>query len=485
MKLVLKVLLFLFAASILMTLVFVFRVQPSMRIWEQYKVIYFLATYKNDEIRSAISDNSLLDYIVFEDPEYHHVWKNIIMPGSEPVTVRNYSLQSLRDFFFYDKSGDFKIIYVPDDIFTEVISKIKKSSLSFGTDSVAQYPYLYPAVCFAVLLLLTILGRISFTHSVCAVPLVLFCLWCPLYSSASGAVCILFAFYAAEQYSGRKYGINKALLNPVVLISLVLSFFSISVSGIKLSILYLISVLSCISLWISIKYIEKLSVSSCHFRYVPILTSKNIKPFRRVTIVAVSSLAVASVVLCFFFFISSGVIKSVGKDGLYLPSPSEYTDEGGLNTSTYSQIKELRVKEQGEELDSDTEIYPDITDFIDEYWFNTRLQYIRLADSNKYDEIKPGDTISIPAFTEDKEGIHYTQKVFETFDDDFLVKLQNDFNQNGGAEKFLSSQDKMFTTKYIKAGDTSHDITSILAIVSLFLLFVILLTLRLIKGCKK
>ncbi len=485
MKLVLKVLLFLFAASVLMTLVFVFRVQPSMRIWEQYKVIYFPAKYTNDDIKAAISDTSLLNRIVFEDPEYHHVWKNVIMPGNEPVKSRNFSLESLRDFFFYDKSGDFKIIYVPDEISSDVISLIKKSALQFGTDSVAQYPYLYPAVCFVALVLLAILGRISFLHSVCAVPLVLFCLWCPLYSSVSGAVCALFAFYAAEQYAGRKHGIPKALLNPAVLISLVISAFSIATGGVRLSILFVLSVVSCVSLWISTKYIEMFSASSCHFRYVPILTSRNIQPYKRITIVAVSSLAVASVVLAVFFFISSGLIKSAGKDGLYLPSPSEYTVDDGFSVSAYSELKELRTKEADVDVDYPAENSPDIADFIDEYWLNIRSQYVRLSDSYLYDDLKPGDTISIPEFTEDKDGIHLSQKVFETFDDDFLGNLTDAFYKNGGAERFLSSQNKMFTTQYVKAGDTSHDVTSVLAIISLFVLFVILLTLRLIKGCKK
>ena len=485
MKLVLKVLLFLFTASVLMTLVFVFRVQPSMRIWEEYKVIYFPAQYSNDKIQAAIGDSSLLSRIVFEDPEYHHVWKNVIMPGCKPVESRNFSLEELRDFFFYDKSGDFKIIYVPDEISSDVINLLKKSPLQFGTDSVAQYPYLYPAVCFAALVLLSLLGRISFLHSVCAVPLVLFCLWCPLYSSVSGAVCALFAFYAAEQYAGRKHGIPKALLNPAVLISLVISVFSIATGGIKLSILFMMSVLACVSLWIFSKYIEMFSSSSCHFRYVPIITSRNIQPFKRITIVAVSSLAVASVVLTVFFFLSSGLIKSTGKDGLYLPSPSEYTVEDGINVSAYSELKELRAKEHEDVTDYNAESSPDIADFIDEYWLNIRSQYIRLSDSVLYDDLKPGDTISIPEYTEEKDGIRLSQKVFETFDDVFLDNLSEAFYKNGGAERFLSSQNKMFTTKYVKAGDTSHDVTSVLAIISLFVLFVILLTLRLIKGCKK
>ena len=485
MKFVLKGLLFLLIASILMMIVFLFRVQPSMRIWEQYKVIYFPSQCSDDEIRSSINDEDLLDLIVFGNADYHHVWKSLINSGSEPIEKRNFSMKEIRDFFFYDKSGEYKIIYVPDDIATDVINRLKKNSLSFGTDSVAQYPYLYPILCFSVLVLLMVFGRIPFIHTVCAVPLVLFSLWCPLYSSATGAICVLFALYTAEQYSGRKHGISKALLNPAIIICFVVSMFSITTNGMHLTILFLLSVASCISLWVSIKNIELLSISNCHFRYVPILTSRNIQPYRRVTIFAVSSLAVAAVVMTVFFFISSGVIKSVEKNGLYLPAPSEYTETQGINVSSYSELKKLRTIEQDINTDSDVSNSPDMGDFIDEYWLNTRSPYVRLTDESSYYEIEPGDTISIPMFTEDAEGIHASQKIIETFDDDFLDRISEAFYQNGGAERFLSSHGKLFTTKYIKAGDTSHDITSVLAIISLFVLFVILLILKLIKGCKK
>ena len=83
------------------------------------------------------------------------------------------------------------------------------------------------------------------------------------------------------------------------------------------------------------------------------------------------------------------------------------------------------------------------------------------------------------------DGIHMEQRIIETFDDSFLQKVTEAFIENGGAEKFLATSDKVFTTTYKKAGDTSHDLNSMLSIISLFVLFVILLTLRLIKGCKK
>ena len=485
MRFVLKGSLFLLIASILMMFVFLFRVQPSMRIWEQYKVIYFPAQCSDDEICASINDDNLLNLIVFGNTDYRHAWKSLISSGNEPIESRNFSMKEIRDFFFYDKSGEYKIIYVPDDIATDVINRLKKNSVSFGTDSVAQYPYLYPILCFAVLVLLMIVGRIPFIHTVCAVPLVLFSLWCPLYSSATGVICVLFALYTAEQYSGRKHSISKALLNPAIIICFLVSVFSIATSGINLTILFLLSIGSCISLWVSIKNIESLSISNCHFRYVPILTSRNIQPFRRVTIIAVSSLAVAAIVMTVFFFISSGVIKSVEKNGLYLPAPSEYTENQGINVSSYSELKDLRTKEQDIAIDSDLADSPDMVDFIDEYWLNIRSPYIRLADDSSYYEIEPGDTISIPVFTEDAEGIHASQKIIETFDDDFLERISEAFYQNGGAERFLSSHEKLFTTKYVKAGDTSHDITSVLAIISLFVLFVILLILKLIKGCKK
>ena len=83
MKLVLKVLLFLFTASVLMTLVFVFRVQPSMRIWEEYKVIYFPAQYSNDEIQEAI-DTYLNTYINAYGDDY-------VEPGGKIISNKEIS----------------------------------------------------------------------------------------------------------------------------------------------------------------------------------------------------------------------------------------------------------------------------------------------------------------------------------------------------------------------------------------------------------
>ena len=99
--------------------------------------------------------------------------------------------------------------------------------------------------------------------------------------------------------------------------------------------------------------------------------------------------------------------------------------------------------------------------------------------------MSPGDVISIPSYTEDSDGIKASQRIIETFDDSFLQKIKESFMENGGAERFIASNDRLFATTYTKAGDTSHDMNSILSIISLFVLFVILLTLRIIKGCKK
>ena len=474
MKSVVKIVLFLLAASFFMTLVFFFRIHPTIRIWEQYKVFFFPAELSLDDIRSAIGDEALLNDIVFEDPDYHHTWINKIIPSRDISVIRDFTSKEMRDFFFYDKSKDFKIIYVPDDISPSVISLLKKSGIQFGTDGINKYPYLYPSVCFAFIILMMIFGRMSFFHSVCSVPLILFTLWCPFYNSAAGVISSLFAFYTAEQYAGKKYGLSKLFLNPIVIICLAFTVFSIASGGIKLILLFTASVASCVLLWISFGCIKKLSQNAYHFRYVPILTSRNIYAYKRLTFYSVAMIATAATVLTVFFFLSSGVIKTTNSNDLYLPSPSEYTSNVGINCSSYTELKELDSRE-----------YPDIADFIDEYWLNTRSQYSKLSDTYSSEDIVPGDVISIPVFTEGPDGIHSELNVIDTFDDQFIDKLSKSFMENGGAERFLSSQGKMFSTTYKRAEDTSHDLNSVLSIVSLFVLFVILFILRIVKGCKK
>ena len=477
MKLILKFFLYLFAASLIMTSIFFLRVSPSIKIWENYKVLYFPTEITHNQIKSAIGNDDFLEQIIFSNEDYHHAWINRMMPGKDPVTVRGFSYSALRDFFFYDRSGQFKIIYVPDDISKSVINILNKSELTFGTDSVTHYPYLYPAVCFAVIVLLTVFGKISFFHSIGAIPLILFTLWCPFYSSAASSVCILFAFYVAEQYSNKKYAIKSAIVNPIIILSTAFAAFSIGVGGIRLSFLFCATIASCFLLWISVKYAEEIYASTCHFHYIPILTSRNISKYKRFKIYSVATLAAAAVIMTVFFFMSSGIIRSIGDEGLYLPSPSEYTTEEGINSASYSELKELRYVGKDE--------YPDAADFIDEYWLNVRLQYIKLSDTDVSMEVSPGDVISIPSYTEGSGGIKAGQRIIETFDDTFLQKVTDAFIENGGAEKFVASNGKLFSTTYKKAGDTSHDVNSILSIISLFVLFVILLTLRLIKGRKK
>ena len=63
MKLIVKFFLFLFAASILMTVVFFLRISPSIKIWENYKILYFPAEYKNTEIKNAIGNADFLNQI--------------------------------------------------------------------------------------------------------------------------------------------------------------------------------------------------------------------------------------------------------------------------------------------------------------------------------------------------------------------------------------------------------------------------------------
>lgn len=474
MRSYLKIFLFLLAASLIMTLVFLFRLQPSIMIWEHYKVFFFSSEIQQSEIRSAIGDEALLEGIIFEDPEYHHSWVNKLIPNQSISSIRNFTMEYMRDFFFYDKSGDYRIIYVPEVKAQDIIKMLKKSGLSFGTDSLTKNPYLYPVVCFAVILLLMIFGRISLLHILSTTPLVLFTLWCPFYSAASGVICILFTLYTAEQYYGKKYSASRIIRNPIVIISFVFSLFSIAAGGLRLSLLFLATLIACVLLWSAVSDIDKLSLSAYHFHYVPILTSKNIDSYKRLVLPSVFVLAAGAITLTVFFFISAGVIKSTGGKDLYLPAPSEYTREEQINSASYTELKELDNRE-----------YPDTADFIDEYWLNTRLQYSKLSDSYSSEEITPGDVISFPFYKEDSDGIHRELRIIETFDDDFLEKIKLEFEENGGAEQFLAEQGKLFSTTYKKAEDTSQDYNSVLSIISLFVLFIILFILRLVKGCKK
>lgn len=470
MKHILKSAAFIISASLLLASVFLFRTEPAVRIWDNYKVVYFPVETELQQIIDVFPDE-LKDLIIYENQDYRHSWSNPMYLQDSGISISRFSQKEMRDFFFYDRDRQCRLIYAPENVYVDVLNILKHGGLTYGTDSVSYYPWLYPSVCLAVILLITAFCRIPVPHALCGVPFVLFCLWCPFYSTVSSSVCIIFSLMICEQYAGRKHGVIQVIMNPVFVSSLVLSGVSVFLGGGRLALLSMATAACSIFLFLSISFMKKKSVESCHFQYVPMLTARNEKPYKRLKLVPVIVPAVVSIVLIVFFFMSAGIIKTSDTEGLYLPSPSEYTSTEGINTEAYSELKAMN-----------REGFPDLADFTDEYWLNERYAYSRISDKFTEDDIKPGITVSYPFYSESADGIHSAVKVIDSFDDAFMERLVSEFTDNGGAEKFLATQGNMFTTKYTKAGDTSHDINSILSIISVFILFLALLIIKLIKG---
>lgn len=458
-------------AFLTLLLMYTCRLQETVQLWKHYNIIYISSEYNEELIFDLFPDNQVEGVIAKENSLFSV--KNHMLPTLVPYDNEGFTSESMRSFFFKDKSDSYFLFYVPEENLDKAVSVLNKEKIPFGIDAASEYPVLCPILCFAAFFLLMFINRIDFIKTLCLLPLIAVSYAVPFYSVASTVCCFLFAFIIIDLYDGRKGALKVLCRKFAVYFALAAGMTAAALSGKKAFILCLAGLFSSCILLFLYRLSIKDSKTRQHFTPVYIITAPWINSKKRYNLKTLSTMAVFCV--CFLILSQFSGILQVGTNtkDLLLPSPSGYTENEGFTASAYKELSDLHGINRE----------PDLTDFLNEKWYAETAAYRKVNSS--YKTAEAGEDILLPYFEEEEGRIVEKDKVLFSFDDDWLASKTEEYTHSDGIEKLLVSEDGFFETGYASTGkiETSAFIFPATAICAIC--FLLLTALYLIKRHKK
>ena len=417
----------------LFSLILLFSVKsiPSGKLWKEYNIVYVPVSSDDSSIKKAFIECGIED-IVSLSGQFLPLSLN---ENSIEISMlrlnyssKDYSYLSRRNAFFYDKTKQYRLYYIPSQYkqkLSDAVNAIEARGIPCGTDTSASYPWLLPFICLLLcgMLFIFVKNKIPF---VCAsiIPLV-FLYSNPFYPVALSTCLILLCLFFTANVWRRKdavsWLISRRFIPAMLAVSLISAFSGSLLSGF----LYFAAAAGTAGALLSVKFLEEWWRSRKVF--VPVY----IRPAKRVSIFAGKAFTTLSIVtgsavllLALFFLTSSGSVSSkVSK--LLLPS--------------YTSLK-------SEEL-------PQFEDYYKWVWNVETYPYLSLNS-----DYSTKDKIEFTEFVENAEtGIIQSNQKVMIYDDDFKINVYDGIDKLSfnSVEKVMKSEGSNFTAGY-SALSSSH-----------------------------
>lgn len=412
--------------------------KSSVQFWDKYNIIYISTDYQEKDVLDLLLTNGAEGIISKENSLYNV--KNAMLPTLAPYNNEGFSSDTMRSFFFRDKSESCFLFYVPETSLNQVISTLNKEKIPFGIDASVEYPVLCPVICLFACIILMAVSKMKTSESLCLLPFISASIAVPFYSVAASISCFLFAYCIIDMYVRRKGTVKVLLTKTYLWIVLAAGIISAIASGLR-AVLFIITGL-CISalLLIIVNLIERISLEESHFKPVYILSARWIDEKKRYNLKTLLTMSFFSV--CFFILtLVSGTIETgINTQGLLLPSPSEYTEERDFSAAGYAELSEMH----------DSMRNPNLSDFLNEKWYAETAAYRKVNSS--YKTVSAGEKVILPSFVEKEGLISQNDETLFCFDDSYVSSAAESFKKMDGIEKLLVSEERFFTTGYASTG---------------------------------
>ena len=422
---------------------------PVSRIWKNYQVLY---------VENSVSEQTVLNYL--EDAGCRNV---ISLSGQKmPVTSRfspvqfgeeyNHYLEG-RKLYFRDKSGDFRLYYIPDNFQSQTVKAVqnigKITGARCGIDGKSTYPWLVPscAVLFFIFLLFVSKYKALF-FSLGFLP-VLFSVSKPFYPVAAGVCLFLLGIFFVQFYYKRKYFLKTVFSNFSILFLTVSSVIVISVTGIINLFIFLLVIAGCLSFCFLNNLVYEANDKKYSFNYSPIIPAtflpKCSKSFSNLSFVCTGFV---SLILVLFFTRATFAPGSL-VSGLSLPSPV-----------SVSNVEALPVQYE----------LPSLFDYIVWSWNTATFPYKNLNKDKVYTIPQKGQKISQIRYKSTENGIVQYSETVAVFDNSFIEAAEKTIDSMDfcAVEKLLKKQGMNFKVEYLeksRGAGASADIVSLLLII--------------------
>ena len=422
---------------------FIFHKVPVHHLWTGYETLAVPVSMPESNVLDVLKNCGCEDVVSLS---YQN---KTSFSDYSPVQKKNpfIDYQQKTNSFFFDKSSKYQIYYIPEK-FSAAVERsyrvlLKNYNVEACLDSQVRFPWTTPLICFIFAFFLTFFSKQKIYFIVTAFFPLIFTLSQPFFAPA-GAVCFLlfgiFLIQNIRRRSGFVYVIRNSFLTVFFFIIPVLFAFAVSfLTGFLL----LLCVCASFSLEHFLFIFEQKRTEKVLFKsslilpaqYVPLVTHFNLR-------IMASCIFVTGFFLAQFSLSSRFLPSSSAKD-LLIPSPARYNRDSAIVS---------------------------LTDYIEWTWYTLTYPYRSL--NSKVTKVENGDTIVIPRFEKNSDGIVQTDEVVFKYDNEFKQKIVDeiDLKSENSMEKLLKRQGNLNSAVFSASGSGSGDLHDFLILILEFLL---------------
>lgn len=453
-------LIYILCSLLSLLVIFTFRSVPSGQIWKKYNILYVSKEADQNIVTKVFSDCKINDYVSLSN-QYLPVNLSKYSPEFSLLKIKgNDSYIEKRDAFFFDKSQNYILYYVPSTFKSQLedaCAHLSAKKIKCGLDTNSSYPFLIPFFVIIFAALLFIFAKNKGVYSIGSVFSIVFVLCNPFYSVATALILIhLFLFILSRLWNreGLLTFLKKqsifTILSGTVLLNII---FSTKITA-MLFIFYAAGLFSALSIY---KEIEAYSNKRKPFQSIFILPANRIELFTDKTFF----LLPLSILIVLVFLVTSLI-----------------------SSKSNSSSKFSKILLPGKAGIESTEL-PQFEDYYEWSWLIKTAPYrsININSENKADF----SHIDFPYYEEENGKIVLKTKSL-IYDDNFKLSVFSEienFNFNS-LENVMRSEGSSSKFNYVSLNSYSINYISIIMIlICFFILLFIYISCIIKKGFRK
>lgn len=456
----------------------VFRTVPAFKIWQNYTVFYTERTVSEDTVLDLFTQAGIGGVLSVQHTQFPP------LPVFTPVQYTDgfsaFSYEDLQSLFFSDKSGDYRLYYIPEEAVRKAVSALQSADFAWGTDAREKRPYSVPVAVFALFICFVLFAKNKVFFAAAFSPFVLYAFSVPFYHSASFVCLVGFSLFIVQKSWRRKDFFKKAFMQPLFLSSLFLLSFSSAFSGLGPFLLFCaVLCASAVAVYVLFK-LESWKRNKAAFNPVLIIPARlidmrDILRFRFALVPALCiALFTASVFVSGFYGTGGAFMEHKKKflprlPHLYFPAPIKKTAKKDFSLLSYNALCSTDIPNR----------LPDLSDFIGSFWFAETYPFRKLE---KNGQIKPhiGDKVTYSDYKKEGSRLVENAVVAAVFDEAYIQRVidlayRNAFSGSGGAEALLSRQRGFVRTAYVRVRGAQSGKVPLIFTLSAFIYILILL----------
>lgn len=446
MKKIIPVVLLFICSAMVVVLLLLSAAIPESSLWNGYIILYVSAECSETDVLATLDKNNIDDIISFSTQRTPFISRFApVQPESR--SPEQYLAGRLN--FFYDKSGMYRLYYVPEKYAFRLPGVMQQLQNCFpqcdaGWDAAVSYNWVVPVVCGLVFIMFLFLTANRWFMFVAGILPVLFSICLPSFTNGAAIVVLLFGLLLIAPVWGRKRMLPVILKSATsmcfVCLPLLIAAAGSLNYGLVLLIVYagtgcLLKVLHFFQIYLSGKH-HFVPVMIRSAEMIPVITGNT----RRAVYIPVIAIG-----LFIVFFLFSGIfLPSFDTKDLFLPAPAEYTYKTDFSADAYTAA----VTEHSP--------LPGLADFVSWVWNISSFPFRSVYEMQGMQTAVIGDNVQMPEYFVDSATgkIHETLNTVLVFDELFIESvLMNDITDTGQIEFMLKKQNSFVPVDYIETGN--------------------------------